>query len=39
VQVEGLLRQIGSREGEAEGALTALETLAKVAWNDDEARS
>lgn len=36
LQVDALLRQIGEYDKDVDVAIVALETLAKIAWNDDE---
>ncbi|CAL5227738.1 g10754 [Coccomyxa viridis] len=38
-QVEALLRQIQDADKDADVVIVALETLAKIAWNDDEVRA
>ncbi len=36
VQVDALLHQVESSEKDSEVLISSLETLAKIAWNDDE---
>lgn len=38
-QVDALLSQLSKSESDSEQLITSLETLAKVAWNDDEVYS